>query len=195
MTNITLTDIKKEITNHSSNVWAKKKGYEPIYSASSKSRIVIIGQAPGKRAQDTGIPWNDISGDNLREWLGLQRKVFYSTSNIALIPMDFYFPGKGKNGDAPPRKDFAAMWHQKIFDGMPNIKLTLLVGQYAQKYYLGKDMKRNLTETVRQYKDYLPTYIPLVHPSPLNARWKAKNKWFEKEVVPYVRRKVKTILK
>ena len=108
--------------------------------------------------------------------------------------MDFYFPGKGKNGDMPPRKDFATMWHPKIFEQMQNIQLTLLVGHYAQRFYLGSNMKRNLTETVRHYEEYLPTYMPLAHPSPLNAHWKAKNKWFEEEVIPVLRAKVKAIL-
>ena len=177
---MTLSNIKKDIIDHPSNTWAKRKGYEPIYSASRTSRVVIIGQAPGKRAQESRVPWNDVSGDTLRAWLGLTEKEFYSKSKIALIPMDFYFPGKGEQGDLPPRKDFADMWHPQIFEQMPHIRLTLLVGQYAQKHYLGNKMKKNLTETVRNYRDYLPIYIPLIHPSPLNARWKAKNKWFEK---------------
>ena len=191
---MTLSELRKEIINHPSNAWAKKKGYDPVYTASRNSRIVIIGQAPGKKAQESHVPWNDTSGDTLRSWLGLTKKEFYNKSNIALIPMDFYFPGKGKGGDLPPRKDFANTWHQKILTEMPHVKLTLLFGQYAQKHYLGDTMKRNLTETVRHYKEYLPTYIPLVHPSPLTARWRAKNTWFEKEVVPFVRKRVSAIV-
>lgn len=190
-----LADIRKEIIDHSSNTWAKKIGYKPVYSVSKNSKIVIVGQAPGKKAQESHIPWNDSSGDTLRLWLGISKEDFYDTSKIALLPMDFYFPGKGKTGDLPPRRDFAKLWHQKILDQVPGIKLTILIGQYAQKYYLGEKVKKNLTETVRAHKEYLPRYFPIVHPSPLTIRWRSKNKWFEKETIPFLRKKIHTILK
>lgn len=191
---MSLKKIREEIKIHPMNTHFLTKGCEPIYTASETAQLVIIGQAPGKKAQESGIPWNDVSGDNLRTWLGINRDTFYDTSRIALVPMDFYFPGKGAHGDVPPRKEFAPLWHPKIFSMMPQIKLTLLVGQYAQKYYLGDTAKQNLTETVRAFEEYLPRYFPLVHPSPLTARWQAKNKWFGKVVIPRLRSVVRKLL-
>lgn len=176
--------LRDEIRNHSSNAWATELGYEPIYAASPRSRIVIIGQAPGRQAQDSRIPWNDASGVKLRQWLGVTAEQFYDPDTIALLPMDFYYPGKGAHGDLPPRPAFASQWHPRILATMPEVRLTVLIGSYAQKHYLGSDAKKNLTETVRAYRDFLPDRIPLVHPSPLNFRWQAKNPWFEAEVLP-----------
>lgn len=180
---MSLEKIKQDISKHPSNAWALKLGYKPIYSASKTAKILIVGQAPGKNAQESGVPWNDLSGDTLRSWLGISRQVFYDDSKVALLPMDFYYPGKGDHGDLPPRKNFAAIWHPKILSLMPNIKLTILIGLYAQNYYLGRNKKSNLTETVKSYKDYIPNYFPLVHPSPLNFRWQAKNPWFKNNVL------------
>ena len=187
---MSLQSIRQEIISHPSNNWARKKGYKPVYMASEQSKVIIIGQAPGRKAQESGTPWNDVSGDTLRQWLSLTREDFYNPQLFALIPMDFYFPGKDKHGDKPPRREFAAMWHPKLFEYMPHAQLILLVGQYAQKYYLGKAAKRNLTETVRSYAEYLPTYFPLVHPSPLNSRWQSRNPWFKQEVVTEANRLV-----
>lgn len=189
-----LDTIRDEIINHPDNVWAKKLGYPPVYTASEKSKIVIVGQAPGRKAQDSRKPWNDVSGDNLRLWLDLTREVFYDDSKIALIPMDFFYPGKGVHGDLPPRRGFAAHWHPKLLACMPDVELTLLVGSYAQKYYLAARAKRNLTETVKNYKEYLPEFVPMVHPSPLNFRWRRINPWFEAEVVPEARKLVHKII-
>jgi uracil-DNA glycosylase len=168
-----------------------KRGWQPIYTASPQARIVLVGQAPGRKAQEAGIPWNDVSGDNLRSWLGIDRDTFYDDQLIALIPMDFYFPGKGAHGDLPPRKDFAKHWHPKLLSLMPNVRLTIVIGQYAQAHYL---VEKNLTETVRAYKKYLPDYFPLVHPSPLTFRWQAKNPWFKKTVLPVLQQRIKKIL-
>jgi uracil-DNA glycosylase len=179
-----LTAIRDEIRNHASNAWATERGYEPIYSASPQSRIAVIGQAPGKQAQDSQIPWNDASGIKLRQWLGVSEAQFYDPDTIALLPMDFYYPGKGTHGDLPPRPGFAPLWHPRILKMMTELRLTVLIGSYAQKHYLGTSAKKNLTETVRAYRDYVPDRIPLVHPSPLNFRWQAKNPWFETEVIP-----------
>jgi len=179
-----LAGIREEIRNHASNSWATERGYEPIYSASPRSRIVVIGQAPGKQAQETQIPWNDASGIKLRQWLGVTDAQFYDPDTIALLPMDFYYPGKGAHGDLPPRTDFASVWHPRILTLMPSVRLTVLIGSYAQKHFLGTSAKKNLTETVRAYRDYVPDRIPLVHPSPLNFRWQAKNPWFETDVIP-----------
>lgn len=186
--------LRQEIINHEENTEMLLKGYEPLYSASEKSKIVVIGQAPGSRAQTTGVPWNDKSGETLREWLGVSKEVFYNPDQISLIPMDFYYPGKGTHGDLPPRKDFAAKWHSQLFDLMPNIRLKVLVGSYAQNYYLGKSKKVNLTETVKAHKQYLPEFFPIVHPSPLNFRWQSKNPWFKDQVVEELRKQVKNIL-
>src|SRR5689334_18901519 len=174
-----LTAIRDEIRNHASNAWATERGYEPIYTASPRSRIVVIGQAPGRRAQESQIPWNDASGIKLREWLAVTDAQFYDPDTIALLPMDFYYPGQGTHGDLPPRPGFAPLWHPRILRLMPELRLTVLIGTYAQKHYLGRSAKKNLTEAVHAYRDYGPDRIPLVHPSPLNFRWQAKNPWFE----------------
>lgn len=186
--------IRKEITNHPSNAWAKDQGWEPIFTASAKSKIVIIGQAPGRLAQESQIPWDDKSGVKLKEWLGVTNEQFYNPDLISLLPMDFYYPGKGDHGDLPPRKEFASMWHPQILIEMTEVKLIVLIGQYAQKYYLGQEMKRNLTETVRAYAEYLPKYFPIVHPSPLNFRWQAINTWFQEEVIPVLQEKAKSLV-
>lgn len=182
-----LDRIRAEIVAHESNAWARELGYEPIYSVAPGARIALIGQAPGRKAQASGVPWDDASGVKLRTWLGVDDERFYDPSLFAILPMDFFYPGKGKSGDLPPRKDFADLWHQRILAELGNLGLTILVGGYAQKYYLGDRRKPSLTETVRAHAEYLPSTIPLVHPSPLNFRWQAKNPWFEAEVVPTLR--------
>jgi uracil-DNA glycosylase len=182
-----LDRIRAEIVAHESNAWARELGYEPLYAAAPGARIALIGQAPGRKAQESGVPWNDASGVRLRSWLGVDDAQFYDPDQFAVVPMDFYYPGKGASGDLPPRKDFAARWHRRILDELPDLRLTILVGGYAQKYYLGKRAKPSLTETVRAYEEYLPSMIPLVHPSPLNFRWQTRNPWFEAEVVPVLR--------
>jgi uracil-DNA glycosylase len=168
-------------------------GIMPLYVASSLSKIVVIGQAPGIRAQTSGKAWDDASGLRLVEWLGVTEEQFRDPALFSLIPMDFYYPGKGKSGDLPPRKDFAPLWHKRLLDLMPNVKLVILVGHYAQHYYLHNRAK-TLTETVRHYHEYLPDYFPIVHPSPLNFRWLAKNEWFEKELLPVLRKTVAKII-
>lgn len=166
----------------------------PLFTASVHASIMVIGQAPGIKAHASGKPWNDASGKRLREWLGISEKVFYDPQKIALVPMGLCYPGKGKNGDLPPRKECAPLWHKKSVEVMPKIVLTVLVGKYAQQYYLGNQMKRNLTGTVMSYRDYLPKHFPIVHPSP-NARfWLSKNPWFIEEVIPELQRAVKAIL-
>ncbi len=169
-------------------------GVNPIIAASVKSKIIIIGQAPGRIVHNTGIPWNDKSGDNLRNWLGIDKATFYNPDKIALMPMGFCYPGKGKTGDLPPRPECAPLWHKKLLALMPDVKFIILVGQYAQNYYLGDQAKDTLTETVHQFKSYLPAYFPLPHPSPRNNIWQAKNVWFGKEVLPVLKMKVQEIL-
>lgn len=161
-------------------------GIRPIIQVSEQAKILIIGQAPGRKVHETGIPWDDPSGNQLRKWLGVDKTVFYDESKIALVPMGFCYPGKGKTGDLPPRKECAPQWHKMLLNSMNKIELTLLVGQYAQQYYLQENIKSNLTQTVQAYKEYLPNMLPLPHPSPRNRFWLTKNPWFEKEVIPYL---------
>ena len=156
----------------------------PIVQASVQSKIVIIGQAPGQKVDNSGIPWDDQSGNELRRWLGVSKEQFYDNKLFALIPMGFCYPGKGVSGDLPPRPECAPLWHHQLFEMMNNRKLTLLIGQYAQKYYLQKGFSPTLTENVKNYKNYLPDFLPLVHPSPRNKIWQKKNLWFEAEIVP-----------
>ena len=167
----------------------------PVISVSQKSRILIIGQAPGKKVHDSGIPWNDKSGDELRLWLGVDKAQFYDTDIFALMPMGFCYPGKGKSGDLPPRKECAIEWHERIRSRLKNIQLVLLVGSYAQNYYLKERIKSTLTETVKNHRIYLPDYFPLVHPSPRNGIWQRKNPWFKEEVVPELKNRVHSILR
>ena len=186
----TLSRIHEEIVADPANAWATDAGHLPLYAAAPRARIAIIGQAPGKKAQDSRVPWNDASGVTLRRWLGVTDEQFYDASVFAILPMDFYYPGKAATGDLPPRKDFAPTWHPRILAELREIRLTLLIGGYAQKYYLRDAIKPNLTQTVRSYQDYLPAMLPLVHPSPLNFRWQKANPWFEQDVLPVLRERV-----
>lgn len=163
---------------------------KPIIQASTSSKIIIIGQAPGQKVQKTGIPWDDASGENLRSWLGVDKSVFYNDKIFALVPMGFCYPGTGTSGDLPPRKECAELWHKQVMNQLKSVQLTLLIGQYSQNYYLGATAKKNLTETVKSYKEYLPTYLPLPHPSPRNNIWQKKNSWFSDELLPLLQEKV-----
>lgn len=179
--------IKQEIIADPMNVSYTKKGIPPLFKASVDARILIVGQAPGRKAEETRLFWNDLSGDRLREWMGISREKFYETNRIAHLPMDFYYQGKAKTGDVPPRKGFAEKWHPRLLDEMPNIEIIILIGSYAQKYYLNRRREKNLTETVRNFPKYLPEYFPLVHPSPLNLGWFKRNLWFESDVLPVLK--------
>ncbi|QCX40779.1 uracil-DNA glycosylase family protein [Aureibaculum algae] len=169
-------------------------GPRPVLAASCESKIVIIGQAPGTKVHKTGIPWDDSSGKQLRKWLDITDETFYNEKKIAIVPMGFCYPGKGKSGDLPPRPECAPLWHQQLLDKIPNVELIILIGMYAQKYYLKKEAKKTLTETVKNYQDYLPNYFVLPHPSPRNRFWLTKNPWFEKDVLPVLKKRVKDIL-
>ncbi|MCI2959878.1 uracil-DNA glycosylase family protein [Pediococcus pentosaceus] len=185
----------EEIMQDPQNAIYTAQGWHPIYSINPQAKILIVGQAPGKKVQDTEIMWNDQSGDRLRAWMRISRDTFYNSGDIAVIPMDFYYPGKAKSGDVPPRKEVAEKWHQKMLDIMPNIQLTLLIGSYAQKHYLNVPRSTTTTNLVQNYRNFLPEYFPLVHPSPRNNIWLAKNPWFEQEVVPELQKIVQNILK
>lgn len=190
---MTIDDIVEKLKADERNQDYTKRGVPPVFQVSPAAKILIIGQAPGRKVEATLIPFNDKSGETLMQWMGIDRSTFYSP-DIAILPMDFYYPGKGKTGDLPPRKFIAEAYHPAMLQAMPNIQMTLLVGKYASDYYLKKRKKRNLTETVAAYKDYLPDYFPIVHPSPLNFRWQKKNPWFVEQVVPELQRRVQEIL-
>lgn len=169
-------------------------GPRPVVTANQNSKIIIIGQAPGTKVHASGIPWDDQSGKKLRDWLGVTNEDFYNTENFAIVPMGFCYPGKGKTGDLPPRIECAPQWHSLLLEEMPNIELFILIGAYAQKYYLKGKAKRTLTETVGDYQNYLPKFFPIPHPSPTNRFWRAKNPWFEELVVPELKASVTKIL-
>lgn len=166
----------------------------PVLRASPTARLLIVGQAPGRKVHETGIPWNDPSGDLLREWLQLSRDAFYDERRIAIVPTGLCYPGTEKGSDLPPRPQCAPCWHPRLRAAMPGIKLTLLVGQYAQRYYLGSRRKRTLGETVAAWQAYAPEFLPLPHPSPRNRLWLKNHPWFEQEVIPMLRIRVKQIL-
>jgi len=159
----------------------------PVVQASVESKIVIIGQAPGQKVQHSGIPWDDQSGNELRRWLGVSKEQFYNDKLFALVPMGFCYPGKGNSGDLPPRSECAPRWHQPLLAEMKDIRLIMLIGQYAQNYYLRDIKNTTLTERVRDFRNYLPSFLPIVHPSPRNKIWQKRNPWFEYEVVPFLR--------
>jgi uracil-DNA glycosylase len=165
----------------------------PVVQFSAKSRICIIGQAPGSKVHASGVPWDDDSGDRLREWLGMDKAQFYDPDTIALVPMGFCYPGKASGGDKPPRKECAAEWHARVLENLPNVRLTLLVGSYAQAYYLPHTKRMSLTDRVRQYAEFAP-FFPLPHPAWRVRMWMAKNPWFEADVLPVLRKQVRVAL-
>jgi uracil-DNA glycosylase len=167
-------------------------GVRPVFQAHEAARILVVGQAPGRRVHETGIPFNDPSGERLRAWMGVSRDEFYDATKVALLPMGFCYPGTGTSGDLPPRPECAATWRQRFLDAMPNVQLTLAVGAYALAWHV--DAKSTLAETVRNWEAYAPALIPLPHPSPRNNLWLRKNPWFDAEVVPMVQMRVRDIL-
>jgi uracil-DNA glycosylase len=166
-------------------------GPRPVVAAHQKSKIVIIGQAPGIIVHKSGIPWDDKSGSNLRTWMNVDKSTFYNNEKIALVPMGFCYPGKGKTGDLPPRKECAPLWHSILLEQMTEVKLILLIGKYAQDYYLQQKTYHTLTETVNNFTDFMPMFFVLPHPSPRNNIWQAKNKWFAEKVIPELQKRVK----
>jgi len=169
-------------------------GPKPILQADRTSRILIAGQAPGRRAHASGIPFDDASGDRLREWLGVDRAAFYDPSKFAILPMGFCYPGTGTSGDLPPRSECAPAWRQMLLDRLPDLELTLVIGAFAQRWHLRTEARASLAETVRNWRDYWPRVLPMPHPSPRNARWLARNPFFEREVVPRLKARVGEIL-
>ena len=170
-------------------------GPRPVLRAAASARIMIVGQAPGTRVHETGIPWNDRSGERLRDWLQLDTETFYDETRIAIVPTGFCYPGvNARGGDLPPRPECAPLWHPELARHLPDVRLTLLVGQYAQAYYLGKRRRKTLTETVSAYADYAPGYVPLPHPSWRTTGWQKRNPWFDAELLPEVRRRLRDLL-
>ncbi len=166
----------------------------PVLRVSSTARLLVVGQAPGRRVHETGIPWNDPSGDLLRQWLGVTRDVFYDETRIAIVPTGLCYPGTVKGSDLPPRPECAPLWHPPLRAAMPHIELTLLIGAWAQAYYLGDKRGRTLADTVRAWRDFAPDFLPLPHPSPRNRLWLKRNPWFESEVIPMLRERVGSLL-
>ncbi|WP_428606936.1 uracil-DNA glycosylase family protein [Sedimenticola sp.] len=165
-------------------------GANPVFRADPKAVILVAGQAPGRRVHETGIPFNDPSGDRLRLWMGVTREQFYDVRRIAILPMGFCYPGTGKNGDLPPRAECAPQWREQLLAHLPNIRLVLAIGQYAQAWHLGAERKSNLTETVKHWQHFGPGLLPLPHPSPRNNLWLRRNPWFEEEVIPHLQQRV-----
>lgn len=167
-------------------------GPKPVLRAASTARLLIVGQAPGTRVHASGIPWDDPSGDRLRQWLGLEAATFYDTRRVAIMPMGFCYPGRGKSGDLPPRPECAPLWHDPVLAHLPQLSLILLVGQYAQRYYL-RD-RRTLTERVLNHADYAPRFWPLLHPSPRNTFWLQRHPEFEQVILPRLRARIIQLL-
>lgn len=166
----------------------------PVLRAHRDARILIVGQAPGTKVHETGIPWNDPSGKRLREWLQVSDETFYDVRKFGIVPMGFCYPGKGRSGDLPPREECAPTWHARVLREMKNVELTLLIGQYAHRYYLG-DKYKSVAEVVRDWRKHPEGCFALPHPSPRNQLWLRKNDWFEKEIIPQLRKRVKGLLK
>ncbi|MDE2013784.1 MAG: uracil-DNA glycosylase family protein [Alphaproteobacteria bacterium] len=170
-------------------------GVRPVLRASMTAKICVVGQAPGIRVHNTGIPFNDPSGDRLRDWMGVDRETFYDQSRIAIVPMGFCFPGyDAKGADKPPRKECARHWRERLFAALPDFPLTLVIGAYAQRWHLAGRTKANVSEAVRAWRDYTPRFIPLPHPSWRNNTWLKENPWFQDELLPYLRGRVRRLL-
>ena len=169
-------------------------GPRPVLVCRSSARLLIVGQAPGTRVHESGIPWDDPSGERLRDWMGVSRDVFYNHPSIAIMPMGFCYPGKGKSGDLPPRKECAPQWHRALLDLMPKLELTLVIGQYAQSHYLPRTEWKGVTKLVKHWREFTPRFFPLPHPSPRNNIWLRKNPWFEYEAVPALQGELKRII-
>jgi uracil-DNA glycosylase len=169
-------------------------GARPILQVGASARILIVGQAPGARVHASGIPWDDLSGEHLRKWLDIDSSTFYDESKIAIIPMGYCYPGRGKGGDLPPRRECANMWLDQLLDQLPKIELTLLIGLHAQRHFLGKRRKKSLTETVEAWHEYLPEYLPLPHPSPRNTPWFQRHPWFKDDVLSELQGRIKQLL-
>ncbi|MFV2056492.1 MAG: uracil-DNA glycosylase family protein [Thiohalomonadales bacterium] len=169
-------------------------GVRPILQAHPEAKILIAGQAPGRKVHESGVPFDDASGDRLREWMGVSREVFYDCKQVAIVPMGFCYPGTGKNGDLPPRPECEPAWRKQILEQLPRIEITLVLGKHAQKYHFGKH-NASLTKLVKSWQTYWPSKVPLPHPSPRNNIWLSKNPWFTVEILPSLQATISTIVK
>ena len=169
-------------------------GPRPVLQVSQNAKILIAGQAPGAKVHKSGIPFDDASGERLRQWMGVTEDTFYNDQKIAILPMGFCYPGSAKSGDLPPRSECAATWREQLLSAMKNIELTLVIGTYAQNWHMKKAKQKNLTETVKSWQSYGPTLIPLPHPSPRNNIWLSKNPWFEQALVPELKKRIKSLI-
>lgn len=169
-------------------------GPRPLVQAGHTAALIIIGQAPGVRAHQGGVPWDDASGARLRDWMGIEKSLFYDVKKVALMPMGFCYPGTGTGGDMPPRPECAPRWHVPILDSLPSIELKVLIGRYAIDYYTERAY-RTLTDAVRDYATLLPNQIALPHPSPRNNRWLKRNPWFEEQTLPLLKNQIRSLLK
>ena len=186
---IPLTNLLREIRRCRHCADTLPLGPNPVLRASATARLLIMGQAPGTKVHASGVPWDDASGQRLRQWLAMEPEQFYDASRVAIVPMGFCYPGKGKSGDLPPPPACAPRWHARLLEQMPQLELILLVGSYAQHYYLER-RSETLAERVRRWGDFAPLYFPLPHPSPRNTLWLRRNPWFEQEVVPALRERL-----
>jgi uracil-DNA glycosylase len=171
-------------------------GPRPVLRAAASARLLIVGQAPGTKVHESGVPWNDASGERLRDWLAITPEAFYDERRVAIVPMGFCYPGVNpRGGDNPPRPECAPLWHPPLLATLGKIKLTLLVGSYAQAHYLGKTRGKTLTETVRNWRDYGPKFLPTPHPSWRTVSWQKKNPWYDTELLPELRARVAALMK
>lgn len=188
----TLENLINEIHACQRCAWSLVDGVRPVIQVSRQAKILIAGQAPGRKVHLSGIPFDDASGDRLQQWMGVSKQTFYDQTQIAIVPMGFCYPGTGKNGDFPPRKECAPAWRAQLLAQMPNIELIIVIGQYAQAYHFNNRM--SLTERVKHWQQYWPSMIPLPHPSPRNNRWLSKNPWFDRQLVPQLQQRVAQLL-
>lgn len=191
---MTIEAIIKDIKQDKDNIKFTKQGWEPIMLLNPRAKILIIGQAPGLETQEKNEVFRDKSGDRLRSWLNVSEETFYQSNNFAVLPLDFYYPGKAKTGDKLPRNSVVKKWHPQLLALMPEIELIILAGLHAQKAYLKDKNEKNLTTTVKRFRNYLPKYFPIVHPSPLNQRWEKKNPFFKEDVLPNLQKLVFKII-
>ncbi|MDG0026530.1 uracil-DNA glycosylase family protein [Trinickia sp. Y13] len=165
-------------------------GPRPVLQVGRSARVLVVGQAPGARVHASGVPWDDKSGERLRDWMGIDRETFYDPNRVALVPMGYCYPGRGPSGDLPPRPECAALWLERVLAEMPHIRLTLLVGAYAQRRFLADARRASLTDTVAAWRDFGPARLPLPHPSPRNQGWFKHHPWLERELLPVLRARV-----
>ncbi len=189
-----LTTLLKEIRNCRHCEGQLEQGCRPVVQASKDAQILIVGQAPGRRVHESGIPFDDPSGDRLRNWMGVDREIFYNPKFVNIIPMGFCYPGTGKSGDLPPRPECAKLWRQPLMQALPNSSLTLVIGKYAIDWHIGSEQKKTLTETVKNWQAYWPEKLVLPHPSPRNNIWLKRNSWFEAEIIPHLQERVGKLL-